>query len=147
MVMIWQVREFSKILNSIFYLVVNSIEMKLIYVLLISVLSFSFCPSIEKVENSTSNGFYIFVQDYTDRTNHKYIVESKDSVNSIFDYFFDSELELGNVDRPITIFNGNRNFYIARVNVFKNAKGEKDFRHLKYPNVYKKRSKLKPVTL
>ncbi|WP_318348959.1 hypothetical protein [Aquipluma nitroreducens] len=121
--------------------------MKLIYVLLISVLSFSFCPSIEKVENSTSNGFYIFVQDFTDRTNHKYIVESKDSVNSIFDYFFDSELELGNVDRPITIFNGKRNFYIARVNVFKNAKGGKDFRHLKYPNVYKKRSKLKPVTI
>lgn len=121
--------------------------MKLSYVLLLSVLSFSFCPSTEKVENNTSNGFYIFVQDFTDRTNHKYIVETKDSVNSIFDYFFDSELELGDVDRPITIFNGKRNFYIARVNVFKNTKGEKDFRHLKYPNVYKKRSKLKPVTI
>lgn len=121
--------------------------MKLSYVLLLSVLSFSFCPSTERVETNTSNGFYIFVQDYTDRTNHKYIVETKDSVNSIFGYFFDSELELGDVDRPITIFNGKRNFYIARVNVFKNSNGEKDFKHLKYPNVYKKRSKLKPVTL
>lgn len=121
--------------------------MKMSYIILISGLSYSFCPSIEKAENGTSNGFYISVQDYTDSTSHRYIVDAKDSVNSIFDYFFESELELGNVDRPITIYNGMYSFYVARVNVFKKKNGEKDFRHLKYPNIYKKRSKLKPVTL
>lgn len=128
-------------------IVVNSIKMKLSYILLFSVFSYSFCPAIKKAENNQSNGFYIFVEDFTDRTKHKYIVENKDSVNTIFDYFFESELELGDVDRPITIYNGKRNFYLARVNVFKKANGEKGFKHLKYPNVYNKRSRLKPVTL
>jgi len=147
MVMIWLVLGFFRNTKPLCFLVVNSIEMKLRSVLLISVLSYSFCPSIKKAENNQSNGFYIFVEDFTDRTNHKYIVENKDSVNTIFDYFFDSELELGDVDRPITIYNGKRNFYLARVNVFKKPNGEKGFKHLKYPNVYTKRSKLKPVTL
>jgi hypothetical protein len=87
------------------------------------------------------------VEDFTNRSNHKFIVESKDSVNIIFEQFFQSELELGNVDRPITIFNGKRNFYIARVTVSEKSNGELSFRHLKYPNVYNKRSKLKPVIL
>lgn len=127
--------------------------MKFLLFLLLSVIFFSFCPSSEKAENDAGNGFYIFVEDFTNRTNHKYIVETKDSVNTIFEYFFNSELELGKVDRPITIYNGKHNFYVARVNVFKKSNGKKGFRNLKYPNVYKKetdlkkRQKLKPVTL
>jgi len=117
--------------------------MKLFVVLLVSVFCFSFRPTAEKVESNSHSGFYIHVEDFTDRTNHKYIVESKDSVNSIFNSFFNSELELGNVDRPITIYNGKRNFYIARVNVFEDSNGKKNFKHLKYPNVFIKRSKVK----
>lgn len=116
-------------------------------VLFIAVLGFSFCPSIEKTENSTSNGYYIFVEDFTDRTNHKYIVETKDSVDNIFYFYLKSELELGKVDRPITIYNGKHNFYVARVNIFRKPNGKMGFKHIKYPNVYNKRSKLKPVTL
>ncbi|MDP2890603.1 MAG: hypothetical protein Q8P34_16775 [Bacteroidota bacterium] len=108
---------------------------------------FSFTTSTEKVENNARPGFYISVEDFTDRSNHEFIVESKDSVNIIFEQFFSSELELGNVDRPITIFNGKRNFYIARVSVFEKPNGDLNFRHLKYPNVYTKRTKLKPVFL
>jgi hypothetical protein len=121
--------------------------MKMLCVLLSSVFCLSFCPSTEKMKNNTSNGFYIIVEDFTDRTNHKYIVETQDSVNTIFNNFFNSELGLGEVDRPITIFNGKHNFYIARVNVYRKPNGKKDFKPLKYPSVYNKRSKLKPVTL
>ena len=117
--------------------------MKLFFVLLISVFCFSFRPTAEKIETNTHNGFYIHVEDFTDRSYHQYIVESKDSVNSIFNSFFNSELELGNVDRPITIYNGKRNFYIARVTVFEDSNGKKNFKHLKYPKVYTKRSKVR----
>lgn len=125
----------------------------MLFVLIVALFCLSFRPSTEKAINSSRNGFYIFVEDFTDRTNHKYIVETKDSVNSIFNSFFNSELELGDVDRPISIYNGKRNFYIARVTVFEQPNGKKNFRHLKYPNVYtkrsavNKRSKLKPVVL
>lgn len=132
--------------------------MRLLSVLLVSLFCFSFHPTIEKsenppvgtAENSASNGFYIFVEDFTDRTNHKYIVQTKDSVQNIFNYFFESELALGEVDRPITIFNGKRNFYIARVSVYKKSNGKLDFRHLKYSDPYirpAKRQKLHPVTM
>ena len=142
--------------------------MKLLGVLLISVFCFSFYPIVDEPENSsketsenssteaivstTGNGFYIYVEDFTNRTNHKYIVQTKDSVQNIFNYFFESELALGNVDRPITIFNGKRNFYIARVTVFRKPNGEMDFRHLKYNDPYvkpdnRKRQQIKPVTL
>lgn len=120
---------------------------KLLFILLGSILSFSFCPTTSKALLNPRSGFYISVNDFTDRTNHEYIVETKDSVNNIFEHFFNSELDLGEVDRPITIFNGKRNFYIARVTVFENLEGKKIFKHLKYPNVYLKRSKLKPVTM
>ena len=102
---------------------------------------------------NTRTGFYIYVEDFTNRTNYKYIVETKDSVKTIFNSFFNTELELGDVDRPISIYNGKRNFYIARVNVFEQPNGKKNFRHLKYSSVYikpskmKKRSKLNPVIL
>ena len=119
--------------------------MKHLGILLISLSFFSFSPVSEKVENTARPGFYISVEDFTDRSNHEYIVESKDSVNIIFEQFFSSELALGNVDRPITIFNGKRNFYIARVTVSEKPNGELSFRHLKYPNVYVKRSKLTPA--
>ncbi len=130
--------------------------MKTLYVLLISVFCLSFCPTsikveknsnsgLAKVEKSSNSGFYIFVEDFTDRTSHKYIVETKDSVQNIFNSYFNSELELGNVDRPITIYNGKRNFYIARVTVFEDSNGKKKFRHLKYPKVYAKRPRLKQV--
>ncbi len=115
--------------------------------LLISLSFFSFGPIYEKIENTTNPGFYITVEDFTDRSNYEYIVESKDSVRIIFGRFFNSELELGDVDQPITIYNGKRNFYIARVAVFKKPNGDLSFRHLKYPNVYTKRGKLKPVFL
>jgi len=134
-------------------LAVNSIKMKILFFLLISILCFSFCPSIEKAENNAGNGFYVFVEDFTDRTNQKYIVESEDSVITIFEIFFNAELELGKVDRPITIYNGEHNFYVARVKIFKKSNGEKGFRNLKYPNVHlkqtdlNKRQKLEPVTL
>jgi len=124
--------------------------MKTLVILILSLLCLSFCPSTEKavVENA-SNGFYIFVKDFTDRTNHKFIVESKDSANIIFKKFLKSELDLGDVDYPISIFNGKRDFYIARVTVFVKPNGEKNFKHLKYPNVYvkasKKRAPVSPV--
>lgn len=119
--------------------------MRLLGIFLISMAFFSFTPSTEKVENNTRPGFYISVEDFTNRSNHKFIVESKDSVNIIFEQFFSSELELGNVDRPITIYNGKRNFYIARVTVSEKPNGELSFRHLKYEKVYVKRSKLSPA--
>jgi len=124
--------------------------MKTLSILLVSLLCLSFCPSIEKsaIEN-TSNGFYITVKDLTNRTYQKYIVESKDSVNIIFNKYFKSEIELGDVDYPISIYNGKRDFYIARVNVFVKPNGEKNFKNLKYPKVYikaaKKRSPVKRV--
>lgn len=121
--------------------------MKLLFFLLIACISFSFRPSTEKMESNTRPGFYIFVEDHTDRTYHKFIVESKDSVNSIFEQFFKSELDLGEVDRPITIYNGKRNFYIARITVFETPEGKTKFKNLKYEKVYVKRSKLRPVTL
>ncbi len=121
--------------------------MKIYFIFLLAIFCFSFRPSVEKAAQNTNNGFYVYVEDYTDRTSHKYIVESKDSVNSIFNYFFNTELELGDIDRPITIYNGKLNFYIARVTVFEQPNGKKIFKHLKYPSVYNKRSKLKPVVL
>lgn len=129
--------------------------MKTLFILLISIFCFSFCPSIEKVDTNTtntSNGFYITVKDLTNRTNRKYIVETKDSVKVIFNRYFKTEMELGDIDYPISIYNGKRDFYIARVHVFMKPNGEKKFRHLKYPNVYikssnpKKRSKLPTTT-
>jgi len=118
--------------------------MKTLLILLISIFCFSFSPSTEKVAantNNTSNGFYIFVKDLTNRTNQKYIVETKDSVNIIFNKYFKSEMELGDIDYPISIYNGKRDFYVARVNIFVKQNGDKNFRHLKYPNVYIKSSK------
>jgi len=127
-------------------------KMKLLNLLIASIICFSFSPSLKKTESSSVIGFYIFVDDYTDRTKHKYIVENKDSVTAIFDQFFHSELNLGEVDWPITIYNGKHNFYVARVNVYRKANGKRTFRHLEYSKVYikpsaNKRSKLKPVTL
>ena len=118
--------------------------MKTLIIILISVFCFSFCPSNEKVAantNNTSNGFYIVVKDLTNRTYQKYIVETKDSVNIIFEKYFKAEMELGDIDYPISIYNGKRDFYIARVNIFTKQNGDRNFRHLKYPNVYVKSSK------
>lgn len=125
----------------------NYLNMNIRLILLIAVFCFSFRPSTEKAVQNTSNGFYVFVENHADRTFHKYIVESKDSVNTIFNSFFNSELELGNIDRPISIYNGKLNFYLARVTVFVQPNGKKNFKHLKYSSVYSKRTKLKPVTL
>lgn len=121
--------------------------MRTLFVLLIAISFLSFRPSAGKTESTVRQGFYIHVQDHTDRTFHKFIVESKDSVDNIFERFFESELDLGEVDRPITIFNGKRDFYIARVTVFETPDGKKKFKNLKYSSVYVKRAKLKPVTL
>ncbi len=120
--------------------------MKILLVLLISVFCLSFRPVTEKVDNGVNNGFYIVVEDLTKRTYQEFIVESKDSADHIFKHYFNSELQLGEVQKPISIFNGDLNFYIARVSVIEKANGKKDFRHFKYP-LNNKRSKLKPVVL
>jgi hypothetical protein len=126
--------------------------MKTIFILLISLSCLSFRPSTKEATTATSNGFYVSVKDLTDRTYHEFIVETKDSANTIFNKYFESELELGDIDYPISIYNGKRDFYIARVNVYVKANGKKDFKHLKYPNVYDKNSKankrspVKPAT-
>jgi len=120
--------------------------MKILCLLAISIFCFSFCPSTEKTSKNSKSGFYIFVEDFTNRSYDKYIVESRDSVNTIFEKYFFSELELGDIQNPIYISNVNHSFYIARVNVFENANGKKTFKHLKYPKL-NKRAKLKPVTL
>ena len=124
--------------------------MKLLSILFVSVFCFAFSPSTENAVASSSNGFYVFVKDLTNRTYHRYIVESKDSVDILFKNCFESELELGDIDRPITIYNGEHDFYVSRVYVFKKPNGKKCFKQLKYPNPYKKvsrRLKLSPVTL
>ena len=118
--------------------------MKTLFIFLISVCCFSFCPSTEVAINATSNGFYVSVKDLTDRTYHEYIVETKDSVKMIFNKYFQTELALGEVDYPISIYNGKRDFYIARVYVYQKSNGKKDFKHLNYPNVYSS-NKRKPV--
>ncbi|MGQ8337340.1 hypothetical protein ACUNWD_12385 [Sunxiuqinia sp. A32] len=110
--------------------------MKIIVVLVIAVFFFSFCPTAEKLESTTHNGFLITIEDHTTRTFHKYLVESKDSVNIIFNEFFNSELELGVVDRPMSIDNGKHEFFIARVNLFTKPNGKKSFKNLKYPPIY-----------
>jgi hypothetical protein len=115
--------------------------MKTLFIFLISICCFSFCPSTEVAINVTSNGFYVSVKDLTDRTYHEYIVETKDSVKMIFNKYFQTELALGEVDYPISIYNGKRDFYIARVYVYEKSNGKKDFKHLNYPNVYDKNSK------
>jgi len=127
--------------------------MKTFLIFLCAFSSLSFCPVTEKDDNKSHSGFYIVVSDHTDRTNHKYIVEEKDSLKNIVRTFLNSELELGDIDRPISIYNGKQDVYIARVTVIEKPNGKKDFRHLKYPPVYtnpsktNKRSKLTPVTL
>jgi hypothetical protein len=124
----------------------NSFDMRMFCFLVISFLSFSFCPSTEKSTKDSKSGFYIFVEDFSNHSYNKYIVESRDSVNTIFEKYFFSELELGDIQNPIYISNINQSFYIARVHVFENANGKKTFKHLKYPK-NNKRTKLKPVTL
>lgn len=125
--------------------------MRVFYLLLISVSLFSFRPSTEKAVSESNFGYYIHVKDYTDRTFHSYVVKSRDSVDVIFEKFFTSELDLGEIDYPLTIFNGKRDFYIARVTVHTKQNGELGFKNLRYPKVYNKvvnkRDKLKPVTL
>ena len=120
--------------------------MKILILLLISVFSSAFCPSKEEAVKHSKPGFYVFVENFRDRTNNKFIVESKDSLDTIFNSYFNMELELGEVERPISIYNGNLSFYVARVNVFENPNGKKKFKHLQYPKIAK-RSKLKPALL
>ena len=120
--------------------------MKILYSLIVSFFCISFCPAPEKAGSAESNGFYIVVEDHTNRSCQKFIVESKDSVNTIFKLFFKSELELGTVKNPISIFNGEHSFYVARVNIFEKPNGEKSFKHLKCSNVFEKRLKLNPAT-
>ena len=119
--------------------------MKTLLVLIVALFFFSFCPTSETKESDNDSGYYILVQDYTDRTNHKYLVASKDSADKIFDHFFASELELGTVNYPISIDNGKRSFFIARVTFFESKNGKTKFKHLKYPKIYHKRKKPDPA--
>ncbi len=122
--------------------------MKVFCFLIIAIFFLSFRPTSETSTKNSNPGYYVFVEDFTNRSYNKFIVESKDSVGRIFKNYFDTELKLGDVRNPIFINNGDYSFYIARVNVFENAKGKKTFRHLKYPKPKQsKRAKLKPVTL
>ena len=137
---------FEALIKVAFFLSKNSFDMKTLCLIVISVISLSFCPSTEKSSKNSSLGYYIFVEDFTNRSFNKYIVESRDSVNTIFEKYFFSELELGDIQNPIYISTVNQSFYIARVHVFENENGKKTFKHLKYPKA-NKREKLKPVTL
>jgi len=124
--------------------------MKICLLILIAVFCSSFRPTVQKAAATAivSNGFYVFVNDFTRRTKHSYIVESRDSVDVLFKLFFESELDLGNVNRPLTIYNGEHDFYVARVNVLHKSNGRLGFTNLKYPKIkVTKRSKLKPVVL
>ncbi len=121
--------------------------MKILLSILIIFSFYSFHPSTEKIETNLRNGFYITIEDHENRSFKKYIIESKDSANNIFNRCFDNELELGDVDKPISIFNGDMSFYIARVTVYEKANGKKNFRHFKYPIEKNKRGKLKTVIL
>jgi hypothetical protein len=117
--------------------------MKSILFIVISLFCLSFTKTEEKKEiNSASDnksGYYILVEDYTDRTNHKYLVESKDSVDVIFNNFFESQLALGKINYPISIDNGQTSFFVARVKLFESRNGKTKFKHLKYPKIYNKR--------
>lgn len=118
--------------------------MKTLWVLIIALFFFSFCPTSEKdEETNTKSGYYIFVEDYLNRENHKYLVASKDSVDKIFNHFFASELELGTVDHPISIYNLKHSFYIERVKLFEAKNGKTKFKHLKYQSIYKASKKRK----
>ncbi|WP_321288221.1 hypothetical protein [uncultured Sunxiuqinia sp.] len=123
--------------------------MKSILVIAISL----FCLSFTKTEGNEEandasdhkNGYYILVEDYTDRTNHKYLVESKDSVDVIFNNFFESQLALGKINYPISIDNGQTSFFVARVKLFESRNGKTKFKHLKYPKIYNKRKQQDPT--
>jgi hypothetical protein len=129
--------------------------MKTLLVLFVALFSFSFCPITEKEEANnksaakeesiTKSGYYVLVQDYTDRTSHQYLIESKDSVNKIFNQFFCSELELRTINYPITIDDGKQGFFVARVNLFESKNGKTKFKHLKYPKIYHKRKQQDPT--
>ena len=122
------------------------IDIKILILLMISIFSSAFCPFKEAPVKQSRPGFYVFVDNYWNGDRNKFIVESKDSLNKIFNSFFNMELELGEVQRPISIYNGKLDFYVARVNVFENPKGKKKIKHLKYPKVTK-HSKLQPDAL
>jgi hypothetical protein len=113
--------------------------MKALTFILIVFFCYSFCPSTKNSLVGKSNGYYITVKDLTDRTYHSFIVDEKDSVDIIFNKYFAGELDLGELDYPISIYNGKQDFYVARVNIFLKSNGEKGFKNLKYPKVYKKR--------
>ncbi|MBA4410487.1 MAG: hypothetical protein Q8S54_08520 [Bacteroidota bacterium] len=117
--------------------------MKTFSLIIISFFCFSFFPSTKNSIVSNSNGFYITVKDLTDRSYHSFIVEEKDSVDFIFNKYFKGELDLGELDYPISIYNGKRDFYVARVNVFLKSNGKKGFKNLKYPKVYDKSTRKK----
>ena len=124
--------------------------MKICLLLVTFIICSSFRPTVQKAASAevVSSGFYVFVNDFTERTKHSYIIESRDSVDVIFKLFFRSELELGDVDRPLTIYNGEHDFYVARVSVIHKSNGKLGFNNLKYPKLkIVKRNKLDPVTL
>lgn len=115
-------------------------DMKTCMLLIAALFGLSFCYTSGKDEPAPRSGYYIFVEDYTDHTNHRFLVESKDSVDKIFDLFFASELSLGTVDHPISIYNLKHNFYIERVELIDAKNGKVRFKHLKYPAVFKRRT-------
>ena len=116
-------------------------NMKIFSFLIICFLFFGFSPSSDKSVTNNSNGFYVSVVDFTNNSSRKFIFENKDSVNFVFNKYFRGELDLGEIDYPISIFNGKRDFYVARVNVYLKSNGKMSFKHLKYPNVYDKTTK------
>lgn len=123
--------------------------MRVLAVILLGVICFSFCPTTENETAVANSGFLITIEDHTTRTFEKYLVQDKDSVYAIFNSYFGSELKLGRIDRPISIYNGKHDFYVAKVNLFTKPNGKLGFKNLKYPPVYIKkkdrREKMDPV--
>ena len=124
--------------------------MKTLSILIVALFCFSFVSPPEK-ENpeatNTKSGYYIFVEDYVEHANYKYLVESKDSVNKIFDHFFASELALGKVNRPMSIYNLKSSFYIEPVQLFESKNGKTKFRHMKFTTNFTKKRKQQDPTV
>ena len=120
--------------------------MRTLLLFAVLVFCFSLSYAAKKDEPAAKSGYYILVEDYTDRSNHTYLLESKDSVDVIFDQFFKTELELGNINYPITIDNGKQSFFVARVELFESKNGKTHFKHLKYPKIYNKRKQTDPAS-
>lgn len=112
--------------------------MKSIYITLLCLLSFniSYPKGTDKLK---PEGYYIHVIDFTNGTKEKYLLTSMDSVSRVFNKYFGSEMTIEDVAFPLSIYNGEHDFYLARVTIIKKRNGKTKFRHLKYASIYDKK--------